>query len=74
MTPDETKYEGSAVSLIAPSELGYLGVLADHAPLVANLSRGTITLREESGKTTIFSSTSGFLEVLKNTVTILLDK
>jgi F0F1-type ATP synthase epsilon subunit len=42
---DKVIYEGKATSLIVPSELGYLGVLADHAPLVAKLSEGKITIR-----------------------------
>ena len=70
---DKIIYEGQIVSLIAPSELGYLGVLADHAPLAAKLSAGKITLRLPGGKINVIdSSTKGFLEVLKNQVTLLL--
>jgi len=70
---DKTIYEGEAISLIAPSESGYLGVLAEHAPLVARLTRGKITLRSSTGKTSeIDSSPGGFLEIFKNQVTLLL--
>ena len=70
---DKTMFEGEAVSLVAPSEAGYLGVLADHAPLVAKLAYGKITLRSPAGKISeINSSPGGFLEVLKNQVTLLL--
>ena len=75
MAPENIIYEGPAVSLIVPAELGYLGILADHAPLGANLRRGTITLRKDSGQTVKFASgDKGFIEVLKNNVTILLNK
>ena len=34
---EKTLYDGEIFSLIAPGESGYLGVLANHAPLIANL-------------------------------------
>ena len=71
---DKTIYEGRVSSLIAPSESGYLGILANHAPLIACLARGRIAFKEESGAVTAFiSEATGFLEVLKNKVTILLE-
>ncbi len=73
IAPDGVKWSGKAVSLVAPSELGYLGVLADHAPLAANLGTGKITVREESGKTSEFRAEGkGFLSVFRNEVNILL--
>ena len=73
ITPDATLYEGKISSLVAPSTLGYLGVLADHAPLIATLAAGRITLRDDSDKRKVFDSKGGgFLEVMNNRVTILL--
>jgi len=73
-TRDAGIYEGRAVSLVAPGEIGYLGVLANHAPLITTLIPGKIILRNESGEKTIFRSKgNGFLDVIKNNVTILLD-
>jgi len=70
---DRIIYEGRAVSLIAPCASGFLGVLANHAPLVAKLSRGKITMRTQEGNTSVIdSSPSGFLQVLENQVTLLL--
>ncbi len=70
---DKIIYEGQALSLVVPSESGYLGVLAGHAPLVAKLSSGKITLRLPGGKTSVIDSyPNGFLEILKNQVTLLL--
>lgn len=71
---DQTLYEGEAISLILPSlASGYLGVLADHAPLVTRLSAGKVTLRLSTGETRVMGiSAGGFLEVLRNQVTLLL--
>lgn len=70
---EKTLYEGQATSLIVPSQSGYLGILADHAPVVAKLKAGKITLRLSIGSTNVLeSSAGGFLEILRNQVTLLL--
>ncbi len=74
ITPDKLIYQGEVVSLVAPAELGYLGVLADHAPLIANTVSGKITLRDRSGKSKAFvAKAGGFLRVLKNNATLILE-
>ena len=71
---DKILYEGRAVSLIAPSTEGFLGILADHAPLVARLKPGAITFKDSSGKAAVINTQSrGYLEILQNKATILLD-
>lgn len=73
-TPEKTIYEGEISSLVAPGELGYFGVLVDHAPLIANLAPGKIIIKDRSAQPTIFNCKStGILEVLKNDVSILVD-
>ena len=73
-TPDKTVYDGNVQSLVAPAQLGYLGIWADHAPLATPLATGIITLRDASGKTTVISiNESGFLEVSNNKATVLLN-
>ena len=70
---DKTIYAGEVVSLVAPSVAGYLGILAEHAPMVVKLSSGRITLRFPAGNTLIIdSSGGGFLEVAKDQVSLLL--
>lgn len=72
-TQEKTLYHGRASSLIAPSSLGYLGVWADHAPLIAMLTNGRIILKEDPNEQKVFESKAGgVLEVMANNVTILL--
>ena len=74
VSPEKTVYEGDVVSLIAPCESGYLGVLADHVPLVSKLKSGDIILRKNSQENISFKiNGKGFLEVLKNNVSIIVD-
>lgn len=70
---DKTIYEGEAVSLVAPSESGYLGILAFHAPVIAKLKPGVITFKDSAGLTKVIETKqTGYLEVLQNKATILL--
>lgn len=74
LTREKTIYSGPTSSLVAPGELGYLGILSNHAPLVTTLVPGNIILKELSGQVVTFKSKGkGFLHVLKNDVTVLLD-
>jgi len=74
LTPLQEVYSGEATSLIVPAAKGYLGILANHAPLVAKLVPGKITLKAGSKEPFVFISKSeGLLEVSGNNVSILLD-
>ncbi|MFA6079473.1 MAG: F0F1 ATP synthase subunit epsilon [Candidatus Omnitrophota bacterium] len=74
LTLDKTVYEGTISSLQAPGEAGYLGVLANHIPLVTTLVPGNITIKDDRGEEKVFHSKGkGFLEVIRNDATILLD-
>ena len=73
-SPRRIVYEGQVSSLIAPAELGYLGVLVNHAPLIANLVPGKIILKEASDRPKVFNLTGkGIMEVLENNVSMLID-
>jgi len=73
LTPERQVYAGRAVSLVAPGSDGYLGVLAYHAPLVAELTVGKLSLVEEKGRRRLFALSGGVLEAGGNEVTILAD-
>ena len=74
LTPAKTIFTEDIISLIVPAELGFMGVLANHAPLIANLVSGKLVIRGQSGKLTVIHSRGkGFLQVFKNNVTVLLE-
>lgn len=73
-TPDRLIYDGNVRSLVAPAALGYLGILANHAPIIAELVPGKISIRDGSGKNNVIRSISnGFLEVSNNNAVVVLD-
>ncbi|MDD5436979.1 MAG: F0F1 ATP synthase subunit epsilon [Candidatus Omnitrophica bacterium] len=72
--PDRTAYDKEASSLVVPAEFGYLGILAHHAPIIAKLKPGKITLRDSLGKLVVFTlDSNGFLEFSDNKATLLVD-
>ena len=74
VTPDEIFFEGQVEHVMAPGAKGYLGILANHAPLVTPIEKGNLTYRDAQGKTETLKVEGGFLEVLKNRVLVLTDK
>jgi F-type H+-transporting ATPase subunit epsilon len=72
VTPERTVVETEADSVQLPGELGYLGILPGHAPLLTLLKPGVISWSpaESEGAAAI---TGGFAEVAEDKVTVLAD-
>lgn len=71
ITPERVFFEGAVRSLVAPGGAGSLGVLVDHAPLITTLQSGRLAITYADGKSQSFLIGPGFLDVLKNEVTLL---
>lgn len=71
LTPEATLFEGEVSYLFLPGSAGSLGVLDRHAPLISSLKKGTVRLKDATGKETKFDVNGGTVEVLKNKVIIL---
>jgi len=72
VTPERIVLDETVTSIIAPGALGYLGVLAHHAPLLTTLSSGRLTVRR-ADEIREYRIAGGFLEVSNNVATILAD-
>ena len=75
LTPDRVLFDGDVEYLYVPGAAGYMGILPDHAPLLSSLTPGKFELRLPPPAASFAFNTqkSGFLEVNKNIVSILLD-
>ena len=69
ITPDRKVYEGEATSVRFPGTDGSFEVLNNHAPLIAALKEGDVTVTGVGGGT--FHISGGIVEVLRNNVTVL---
>jgi F-type H+-transporting ATPase subunit epsilon len=82
VTPERTLLESDAAAVELPSKSGYMEVLYGHAPLMAELGAGDVTVHgaakregaaegSSSDSLTRYNVSWGFVEVLPNRVTIL---
>ncbi len=71
LTPQGPAFEGEAVHALVPTESGFVGVLANHAPYVTASPGGRFEVREPNGQEQKFTVGAGFFEVGKNQATFL---
>lgn len=74
LAPEREVFGGEVIHLYARGTVGYLGVLAHHAPLLTTLEPGVMSLRLPNGSQEHFVVTGGFLEVSDNRATVLADQ
>lgn len=73
VTPHKTVYSGRIQSITLPGAKAPFQVLFNHAPIVSSLETGKIKLVDEYGKEIVFASTSGFTEVSRNVVSVMVE-
>ena len=71
VTPEKVVFSEEIESLVIPAERGYLGVLAGHAPLLASLQPGEITIKGSSKGEIHFATSGGFMEVTPGKAVLL---
>lgn len=71
LTADRSIYEGAITSVKVPGVSGEFQVLQNHAPIVAALQDGKVTIQKADGDQMQFLITQGFIEVLNNEVSLL---
>ena len=72
LTPEKKVYSGEATSVTLPGTEGWFQVLNNHALLISSLKAGIIKFRTANGETRV-NAKEGFVEVLKNKVTVLVE-
>ena len=72
VTPEKKVFTGDVNFVVVPGELGELGIMPNHAPLMSSLKIGLVRAQQE-GKTFKFAVSGGFVEIRNNKVTILAD-
>lgn len=70
VTPDGPVVNGEYELVVAQAESGRIGILANHIPIVAPLTIGSISIKNGDKKEWL-AVTSGFIEVRKNKVSVL---
>ncbi|HZI01832.1 MAG TPA: ATP synthase F1 subunit epsilon [Flavisolibacter sp.] len=74
LTPERKLFSGEVYGVQMPGISGSFEVLDKHAPLVSALKAGRIkVLRDKQNHTSNYDIQGGFVEVLNNKVTVLVE-
>ena len=74
LTPEKKLYSGEVYGVQMPGISGSFEVLEKHAPLVSALTTGRVkVLKDKQNHFSFFDIQGGFVEVLNNKVTVLVE-
>ena len=73
VTPDGAVYEGEVEMVVVPGQIGEIGVLARHAPLIATLKAGSTRVHVTEGQIQEFATGPGFFKVEQDRAIALVD-
>lgn len=71
VSPDKIVFEGEASAVVAPAWDGQVGILPGHAPMLALIGSGVLSVDRPGGGSDTFHVAGGVLKVERDTVTLL---
>ena len=71
LTPDKELFHGTVTSVNVPAIGGRFEVLKGHAPIVAALDKGEVRFQTKKGEKKSIRIEQGFIEVLRDEVSLL---
>ena len=73
VSAEQSIFSGAAEMVIAPAEGGELGIMPEHAPLLARVKPGTVRIINAGAEEEVIYVSGGLMEVQPDRVTILAD-
>jgi F-type H+-transporting ATPase subunit epsilon len=74
LTPEGKVFEGEVEMLSTRTGEGSIGVLANHAPLLAILEPTELRLHKEGDEVESFAQAEGYLQVIENEALVLVEE
>jgi len=71
LSPEKEIFKGEITSVKVPGTDGQFEVLQNHAAIVASLEAGSVRIKKPNGESFEFQIRKGFIEVLFNEVSLL---
>lgn len=72
LTPEAAFFKANVESLIVKGSEGFLGILANHAPLLTRLAPGPLRIKQDNTEQ-VFAAGAGLMEITPVGVSLLLD-
>ena len=72
LTPEKELFNSEITSVKVPGTTGQFEILNGHAPIVAALGEGEVRILDSEGQKTTFNIKKGFIEVINNEVSLLI--
>ncbi len=66
-------FSGTVTEVYAPAEMGEVGIMPRHAPLLTKMKPGEVRVTDQSGEQQSFFVNGGILEIQPHVVTVLSD-
>jgi F-type H+-transporting ATPase subunit epsilon len=73
VSAEQAIFSGEATMVIAPGEVGELGILPEHMPLITRIKPGTVRVKTAEGTEEFIYVSGGMMEVQPDMVTVLAD-
>lgn len=73
LTPERKIFSGDVYGVQLPGIDGMFEVLEKHAPMVSALKSGKLKILKDKNSNTFYNIQSGFVEVLNNRATVLVE-
>lgn len=73
VSPEKILFDGEVNMVKVPGVLGEFEILNNHAPIVSALQKGNVEYETSEGRTN-FTIVGGFVEVLKNNVSLCVER
>ena len=73
LTPEKKIFSGEVYGVQLPGITGLFEVLDKHAPIVSALKNGKLKVLKDKTTTSSYNIQSGFVEVLNNKTTVLVE-
>ena len=73
VSAEQEIYSGTVIQVFAPAEMGEVGIMPRHAPMLSTLKPGVVRVITQENEEQTFFVSGGILEIQPHVVTILSD-
>lgn len=73
LTPEQSIYSGNVYGVQLPGDNGSFEILENHAPIIASLGKGKMKILKDKNTTELYEISGGFVEVLNNKASVLIE-